>query len=134
MATRMVTVNSLKPGSFVIIDGAPCKVLSITTSSPGKHGAAKARIVAIGLIDGKRRETIKGTDDKIEAPIIEKKTGQVIYIQREGEKMKVQVMDMETYETFEAEVEDELKEKISEGIEVEYWDIMGYKVVKRIRS
>ncbi len=134
MATRLVTVNSLKPGSFVMIDGAPCKVLNITTSAPGKHGAAKARIVAIGLIDGKRRETIKGTDDKIEAPVIEKKNGQIIYIQREGDKVKVQVMDMETYETFEAEVDEDIKNKISEGVEVEYWDIMGYKVVKRIRS
>lgn len=134
MTTKLVTVNSLKPGSFVIIDGAPCRVLSITTSAPGKHGAAKARIVAIGLIDGKRRETIRGTEDKIEAPVIEKKVGQIIYIQREGEKVKVQVMDMESYETFEAEVEEDIADKIVEGKEVEYWDIMGFKVVKRLRG
>ncbi|PVX24043.1 MAG: translation initiation factor IF-5A, partial [Candidatus Bathyarchaeum sp.] len=39
-------VGALRVGSYIIIDDAPCKIVSYSKSKPGKHGAAKARIVA----------------------------------------------------------------------------------------
>lgn len=33
--------GSLKEGSYVIIDGEPCKVVEIEKSKTGKHGSAK---------------------------------------------------------------------------------------------
>jgi len=130
MEKRLVPVSSLKVGNFVVIDGAPCKIVEITTSAPGKHGAAKARIVGIGLIDKKKRETIRSTSDTIEAPVIKKKYGQIIMLTED----KAQIMDLETYETIEADIEENLKGKLTEGIEVEYWELMGYYIVKRIRK
>ena len=33
------TVKELRPGSYVLIDEEPCKVVETEFSSPGKHGA-----------------------------------------------------------------------------------------------
>ncbi|MDD1654883.1 MAG: translation initiation factor IF-5A, partial [Methanomicrobiales archaeon] len=41
-------VGKLKEGRYVVIDDEPCKILGIATSKPGKHGAAKSRIDAVG--------------------------------------------------------------------------------------
>ena len=51
-------LGSLKIGSYILLPvsdqptGDPCKIVEYDTSKPGKHGAAKARIVGIGIFDG----------------------------------------------------------------------------------
>jgi len=43
-------------------------------------------------------------------------------------------MDLETYEVFEAPLpDDELKPRLSEGVEVEYWSILGRTKVMRVK-
>ncbi|HJJ86967.1 MAG TPA: translation initiation factor IF-5A, partial [Methanocorpusculum sp.] len=37
-------VGKLKEGRYVVVDDEPCKIMSISISKPGKHGAAKARL------------------------------------------------------------------------------------------
>jgi translation initiation factor 5A len=68
-------------------------------------------------------------DDRAKIPIIEKKTAQVISM-NEG---KVQLMDLESYEVFDADVPDELRDKLKEGVQVNYSDIMGQKLIKGIK-
>ncbi|HIE37291.1 TPA: translation initiation factor IF-5A, partial [Candidatus Geothermarchaeota archaeon] len=51
-------LGALKKGSYVIIDGEPCKVIEITKSKKGKHGSAQARVVAIGIFDGVKRSVV----------------------------------------------------------------------------
>ena len=41
---EMAEVRELKANRYIIIDDEPCKILSITTSKPGKHREQKARI------------------------------------------------------------------------------------------
>jgi len=129
MVTTRIVIKNLKPGRFCVIEGEPCKVLSITTSAPGKHGGTKARLEAIGLFDNKKRSIVKPADTEIEVPIIEKKTGQVVAIIGDN----AQIMDLETYETFEAKIPEELKDKITQGGEVSYWIIMSRKMVMGVR-
>ncbi len=126
------SIKALKPGRFVLIDGEPCRVLNVTTSVAGKHGSAKARLEAMGIFDGKRRSIVKPADEEIEVPIIEKRGAQVIAILGDH----VQLMDLETYETFEVPMpEDEsLKERIKEGAEVIYWDIVGRKMIVQTKG
>ena len=126
---KMVSVGTLKRGDTIIIDGAPCKILDTTTSRPGKHGHAKVNMMAVGLLDEKKRQLMMPGHDKVEAPIIEKKTAQILSI---AGKM-ASVMDMDSYETFELEIPDELKEEIAEGKEVLYWTLMGSKVMKQVK-
>lgn len=118
-------IKNLKIGKFCIIEGEPCRVLSVTTSHPGKHGGAKARIDVVGLFDNKKQSVVKPASTEIEVPIVDKKTGQVVAITENT----AQIMDLETYETFEAPIPEELKDKITQGCEVTYWILMGRKML-----
>ena len=130
MEKKLVEVNSLKVGGFIILEGIPCKVTSIDTSKPGKHGSAKARIEGVGIIDGKKRTMIAPTHSKVEVPIIEKKNAQIISISGNT----AQCMDTESYEMFDMEIPDELQGKVKEGNVVLYWDVGGIKMMKSIKS
>ncbi|MFQ5891380.1 MAG: translation initiation factor IF-5A [Candidatus Methanofastidiosia archaeon] len=123
-----VEVRNLKKGRYVIIDEEPCRITSLTTSSPGKHGSAKARIEGVGLFDKKKRSVIKPTGDKMEAPIIDKRAGMVTAIMGS----KVQLMDMESYEIFELPSPEEFE--LSEGVEVEYLETLSRKKVLRVKG
>ncbi len=41
MSTKPVEIGALKEGSFVVIDGIPCRVVSMEKSKTGKHGSAR---------------------------------------------------------------------------------------------
>ncbi len=127
--TKLVSVGSLKKGDTIIIDGAPCKITDTSTSRPGKHGHAKVNMMATGLLDGKKRNLVMPGHDKVEAPIIEKKTAQVLSVAGKT----ASVMDMETYETFDMDVPEEFTAEVKEGVEVLYWTIMGTKVIKQVK-
>ena len=134
-------VGSLKEGRYMIDPDSnePCKVISIDKSKPGKHGAAKARIMMVGLFDNQKRQYISPVDKRINVPIIEKKTGQVTNIDSSG---FIQVMDSETYGMFEAEPpsEDELKSKLTtlfeagKTVEIEYWVVMDRIKIIQVRE
>ncbi len=122
----------MKVGSYVIVDDEPCRIVGYTKSKPGKHGSAKARVVAIGVFDGGKRSFVKPVDAQVEVPIIQKRGGQVIALL----PASVQVMDLETYEVFEAPFpeEEKLKSKLASGVEVEYWRIRGRTKLMRTKS
>ena len=58
-------IRNLKVNRYIIIDDEPCKIVSISTSKPGKHGEAKARIEAIGVFDGQKRSIVKPVKHKV---------------------------------------------------------------------
>ncbi len=127
--SKPVDVGSLRVGGYMIVDGEPCHIVDITKSKPGKHGAAKARIVAIGVFDGVKRSIVKPVDANAEVPIIDKRTGQIFAVSPSG----IQIMDLETYEYLDAPYpgEEELKAKLASGVEIEYWKILGkVKIVR----
>jgi translation initiation factor 5A len=130
--SKPADVGTLRVGGYVIVDNEPCRVSSLTKSKPGKHGAAKARVVAVGVFDGTKRTFVKPVDAQIEIPMIEKKTGQVLALM----PSTVQIMDLENYEVFEATYpEDEkLKQKLASGVEIEYWRILEKTKIMRVKS
>jgi len=103
----------------------------VEKSKPGKHGSAKARIVALGLFDNVKRSLIAPTDSKVEVPIVTKKSAQVIAVLQST----VQLMDLSTYEVYEVPMpdEEELRSKLSPGIEVEVWEVMGRRKLIRVK-
>ncbi len=123
MSKKVVEVKTLKVGKYVILGGEASKITSISTSSPGKHGSAKARVEAVGIFDTQKRSIVKPVDTKIDIPIIDKRTGQVLALMGSD----VQLMDLETYETFEIPIPDDLRDQLLEGVEVEYILAMGNK-------
>ena len=128
MTTKQVGANTLQKGSYIVIEGAACKVVDTQTSKPGKHGHSKIRVSAVGLIDEKKRVIVLPGHDNVEVPIIEKKNAQVLSISGS----KANVMDNETYETFDLDIPEELKGEIAEGANVLYWTILDDKVMKQV--
>ena len=128
MSRTLAEVRELKEGRYMIIDEEPCKILSITTSKPGKHGEAKARIDAVGLFDQKTRSVVHPVKHKIGVPLIDKRTAQVLAIQGDT----VQLMDMTTYENFELPLEPEMKDTLKEGQEVMYIVALEKRKIMRL--
>ena len=112
---KFSNAGSLKEGSYVLIDGFPCQVKSVEKSKPGKHGAAKVRVTAMGIFDTQKRNLMKPTDADIEVPIIEKRSGQVVAVMGE----QLQIMDMEDYVTFDIPKPKDIQ-GLQGGAEVEY--------------
>ncbi len=118
---EQVEVRELKEGRYVIIDDEPCIIKGISHSKPGKHGAAKARVDAIGIFDGQKRSTVSPVTNKVYVPTVERKTGQVLSI---GDN-SVQLMDMDSYATVDVPITEEDKSRLEEGKEVSYLSVMG---------
>jgi len=127
--TKRIQVTSLKPGRYVIIDGVACKVNKIDTSRPGKHGHAKCRVDATGLIKGEKKVVVLPGHDKIESPIIEKKVAQVLSVHEDV----ASVMDEGNFETFDLKIPAELKGKVESGGKIIYWIVLDDKVMKEIK-
>jgi translation initiation factor 5A len=122
------SVKEVKTGSFIMIDGIPCKVVDVETSAPGKHGSAKMRITAMGIFDGQKKTLLMPAHGDVEVPEIKKRRAQVVSITGNV----VQLMDMETYEVYDAALPDELRPMLKSGNEVEVLDAMGRRMITRI--
>lgn len=127
---KQVQANGLKKGSYIIIDGIACIVRSVQTSRPGKHGHAKCRVEAIGMIGNQKKIFVVPGHEKLDSPIIGKKTAQILSVNNDV----ANVMDMESYETFDLKIPSELKDKVEEGKQVLYWVIMEEKIMKEVRG
>ncbi|MCL4337432.1 MAG: translation initiation factor IF-5A [Candidatus Thermoplasmatota archaeon] len=125
MSWQEAEVRELKVGRYMLIDDSPCKIAEITMSKPGKHGEAKARIVAIGVFDGQKRSVVFPVKHKVKVPIIEKKNAQVL----SKANNEIQLMDSETFETFLVQVTPEEVDRIQPGTEVSYWETMGVRKI-----
>ena len=130
MDRKVTTVGSLKEGNYLILDGEACVVKNVQLSKTGKHGSMKCRLEAITLIGDKKKIQIFPSSDKIEVPIIEKKEAQVLSIHED----KANVMDLETYETFDIKIPEDLKNEVLEGKQVVYWIIMQDKVIRQVKK
>jgi len=124
---QLAEVRTLKVNRYMIIDDEPCKIMSISTSKPGKHGEAKARIEAIGIFDGQKRSVVHPVKHKINVPIIDKRTAQILALMGDN----VQLMDLETYETFEMPIPSEFKGQLKPGNEISYLEALGRKKITR---
>ncbi len=123
-------MKDIKPGRFILIDGVPCRVVELDVSSPGKHGAAKMRVTAVGIFDGQKRTLLKPSSADIEVPIINKKKAQVVSVTEN----LVQLMDLDTYETYDVPITDEFRHSLKQGVEVEVMESMGKKAISRVMS
>jgi translation initiation factor 5A len=126
---ELAEVRTLKVNRYMIIDEEPCKIVSISTSKPGKHGEAKARIEAIGIFDGQKRSIVHPVKHKVHVPIIDKRNAQVLSLLGSD---TVQLMDLDSYETFEMPIPDEFRGKLQPGKEILYLQALGKKKITRV--
>ena len=135
--SKPTELGSLKIGSYILLPvsdqptGDPCRITEYDTSKPGKHGAAKARIVAVGVFDGQKRPHVGPVSMQVHVPLIDKRVGQIVSITGSN----FQLMDSETFETFDADlVDEEIEGKLQQGQDIEYWKVMDRIKIMRIKS
>ena len=135
--SKPADLGSLKIGSYILLPvsdqptGEPCRIVEYDTSKPGKHGSAKARIVAVGVFDAQKRPHVGPVSMKVHIPLIDKRTGQIITMTGDITK----IMDSETFETIDVNmIDDELKGKLENGQNIEYWKVMDRTKIMRIKN
>ena len=124
------SAGSMQKGNYVVIEGVASIVTDVKISRPGKHGHAKVNLMAVGMLDGKKRNIVVPGHDHLEVPVIGKKNAQVLSVTGDS----CNVMEMETYETFDLKIPDELKGQVTEGQVIVYWTILHDRVLKQIKS
>lgn len=131
MSWTQAEVRTLRVGRHMNVDDEPCKILSMSTSKPGKHGEAKASIDLIGLFDGKKRTVSAPVTHKVRVPMIDRRTAQVLSIQGD----EAQLMDKESYEIFNIPMDPEFREAIEAAAgtdkDVSYFLAMGRSKITR---
>ena len=135
--SKPTELGSLKIGSYILLPvsdqptGDPCRITEFDTSKPGKHGAAKARIVGVGVFDGQKRPQVGPVSMQVHVPLIDKRAGQIISVTGSN----FQLMDSETFETLDADlVDEEIEGKLQQGQDIEYWNVMSRIKIMRIKS
>ncbi len=126
MVLKIINATEAKAGTNILVDGEACVIKKCDISKTGKHGHAKCRIEAVGLISGNKKVFVIPGHDRIEVPMVEKKKAQVLSL---GDN--VSVMDLESFETLEIPCDEEIKAELEVNSNVEYWDIEGDKIIKR---
>ncbi len=128
MVLRIEEASALRIGTYVLVDGEAYVIRSMDVSKTGKHGHAKCRFDAIGIISDKKKMIMVPGHERFEIPLIEKKKAQVLSIMGDT----VSLMDSESFENFEINIPADLKDQVKDGVTVEYWNIEGKKMIKRV--
>ncbi len=128
MSWTQSEVRELKEGRYMLIDEEPCKIISISTSKPGKHGEAKANIDAVGIFDKKKRSVVFPVKHRVQVPMIDKRKAQILSL---GGK-EVQLMDLETFENFSLEIPEEFEGQLHAGEEVMYLIAMERRMISKV--
>ncbi len=135
--SKPADLGTLKIGSYILLPvsdqptGEPCRIVEYDTSKPGKHGSAKARIVAVGVFDAQKRPHVGPVSMKVHIPLIDKRAAQIISMTGDI----TQIMDSETFETIDVNmIDDEVKGKLENGQNIEYWKVMDRTKIMRIKN
>lgn len=128
MVAKVIDATEFRVGSYVIIEGESYQIKKMDISKTGKHGHAKVRFEAVNALTGKKKVQVVPGHDKFEVPMITKRNAQVLSVHGDS----VSIMDSESFENFEIKIPEEFAEVQMDGKEVEYWDIEGEKVIKKV--
>tara|TARA_X000001036_G_scaffold400384_1_gene404708 strand:+ start:51 stop:446 length:396 start_codon:yes stop_codon:yes gene_type:complete len=126
--TSIQEIRTLKVGRYIVIDGEPCKLVEYVTSKPGKHGEAKARMVAIGLFDGQKRSLVHPVKHKVHVPQVDRRKAQILA----NLGSEIQMMDLEDYNTFNvplADIPEKFHSNMEPGNEIVYLSAMSRVLV-----
>lgn len=126
MVLKIIDATEAKVGTNILLEGEPFTIKKMDVSKTGKHGHAKVRIEAIGIMNEQKKVFVVPGHERIEIPLINKKKGQVLSL-----GSKVSIMDLESFETLEIACPEEIKSELEENSNVEYWDVEGRLIIKR---
>uniref|UniRef100_A0A7S1W7J4 Eukaryotic translation initiation factor 5A n=1 Tax=Alexandrium catenella TaxID=2925 RepID=A0A7S1W7J4_ALECA len=77
-ATYPMQAGEIRKGSYLMIKGHPCKCAEVSTSKTGKHGHAKAHIVALDIFTGKKYEDLCPSSHNLDVPFVKRTEYQLL--------------------------------------------------------
>jgi translation initiation factor 5A len=128
MVAKVIEATEMRVGSYLLLDGVAHQVKKMDISKTGKHGHAKVRFEAVNIVSGKKKVNVVPGHDKFEVPMIEKRQAQVLSVAGET----ASIMDSENFENYDLVVPEDLQGTLNEGVTVEYWDVEGDKLIKKV--
>ena len=123
--TTRVEIRTLRVGRYCCVEDKAYKINSISTSKPGKHGSAKARIELVDIFTGAKISHVGSVSSTINVPLIEKGTALVTHI----EGSEVHAMNQRDYSQMILPLEEDLD--IEAGKEIMWMEALGlYKIIR----
>ena len=123
--TTRVEIRTLKVGRYCCVEDRAYKINSISTSKPGKHGSAKARIELVDIFTGAKISHVGSVSSSINVPLIEKGTALVTHV----EGAEVHAMNMRDHSMMILPLEEDMD--IEGGKEIMWMEALGlYKIIR----
>ncbi len=123
--TTRVEIRTLRVGRYCCVEDKAYKINAISTSKPGKHGSAKARIELVEIFTGAKISHVGSVSSTINVPLIEKGTALVTHI----EGSEVHAMNMKDHSMMILPMDDGLD--IDGGKEIMWMEALGlYKIIR----
>ena len=123
--TTRVEIRTLKVGRYCCVDDRAYKINSISTSKPGKHGSAKARIELVDIFTGAKISHVGSVSSSINVPLIEKGTALVTHV----EGAEVHAMNMRDHSMMILPLEEDMD--IEGGKDIMCMEALGlYKIIR----
>ena len=124
----MASATDLERGNYFLLRGEPVKVIKKELINVGSHSHTKIKFFIEYLFSGKQDVVVLAHQDTVEILDIMKKKATLI------SKNPLQIMDLVSYETKDAEAEQELIDTLNEGDEIIYVDYNNkVKVLEKVR-
>jgi len=112
----VVDLKKLKKGNYVVWEDEPCVIKDLQFVVYSTHSHTKAKIELEGLFSGKIISTSLPMHEQLQEADIIRKCATII----SKAKDKLQIMDAVTFETIDADVNEELFEQANENDQVTY--------------
>ena len=117
----MAGAKEIKPGVYIRLNNEIMKVVGKEIVNYGTHCHSKTKLLLQGLFSKGNRSITVGNHENVETVDILRKEGQVI----SKLPSKVQLMDSISYETVDADVDNELLQELNEGDTVTFISFEG---------
>ena len=115
----MKGVKELQKGNYILHRGEPYRVLRKENITAGTHMHTKVKVTVQGLFSGRTEVLTLPPHTGVDDLEIIHKNGQII------SKEPLQLMDLVSYETFNATAPEGILEKLNEGEEVTFVEFNG---------
>lgn len=127
----MVSAKEIGAGDYFKVKNDIFCVVRKELVNVGTHSHTKIKMFVQNLNGGSEKQMVYSHEDKLEGVDVVRSKGQVVL---KGNN-SVQIMDLFSYETVDANIEPELLSELSEGDTVAYVDVEGRKkVLDKLRS
>lgn len=127
----MIEVKKLRKGDYIVHKEKPYRVRNISAKVMGSHSHTITKIELECLLDGDRDTITKSGHERVEDVKILRRLGQYISPSGSG---RIQVMAMDNYEVFEAEVPPDVMPELKQGHNLTFVEFKGKKIVLEARE